>query len=107
MKDATILLRGEHPQDGPPFRALAAMTVRVGPCALVRGLLAGCLYEQPVAPRGGRKRWTRMSSGPGNGVNPEGEKVETLTVTERPDHRYRAQFDEGDDDPAVFVGYQR
>ena len=82
------------------------MTVRAGHLAVLLGAasLTGCLYDQPVAP-GTAEAVDAHVLGTWKCVNPEGEKVETLTVTERPDHRYRAQFDEGDDDPAVFVGY--
>lgn len=71
---------------------------------LAAASLAGCLYEQPVAP-GTAEAVDAHVLGTWKCVNPEGEKVETLTVTERPDHRYRAEFDEGDDKPTVFVGY--
>jgi len=82
------------------------MTVRVGHLAVLVGALslAGCLYEQPVAP-GAAEAVDAHVLGTWKCVNPEGEKVQTLTVTERPDHRYRAEFDEGDDAPSVFVAY--
>jgi hypothetical protein len=66
--------------------------------------LGGCLYDQPVAP-GAPEAVDAHVLGTWKCVSPEGEKVETLTVTERPDHRYRAEFDEGDDSPSVFVAY--
>lgn len=66
--------------------------------------LSGCLYEQPVAP-GKAEAVDARILGAWKCVNPESEKAETLTVTERPDHRYRAEFDEGDDAPAVFSAY--
>jgi hypothetical protein len=82
------------------------MTVRAGHLAVLVGAasLAGCLYDQPVAP-GTAEAVDAHVLGTWKCVNPEGEKVETLTVTERPEHRYRAEFDEGDDKPSVFVGY--
>jgi hypothetical protein len=82
------------------------MTVRAGHLAVLVGAvsLAGCLYDQPVAP-GTAEAVDAHVLGTWKCVNPEGEKVETLTVTERPDRRYKAEFDEGDDKPSVFVGY--
>jgi hypothetical protein len=82
------------------------MTMRAGLLAALVGAvsLAGCLYDQPVAP-GTAEAVDAHVLGTWKCVNPEGEKVETLTVTERPDHRYKAEFDEGDDKPSVFVGY--
>jgi hypothetical protein len=81
------------------------MTVRARHLAvlLCAASLAGCLYDQSVAP-GAAEAVDAHVLGTWKCVTPAGEKVETLTVTERPDHRYRAQFAEGDD-PAVFVGY--
>jgi len=82
------------------------MTRRAGLLAVLAGAasFAGCLYDQPVAP-GPAEAVDAHVLGKWKCVNPEGEKVETLTVTERPDHRYRAEFEEGDDTPSVFVGY--
>jgi hypothetical protein len=72
--------------------------------ALLAAGLAGCLYEQPVAP-GAAEPVVPQVLGKWKCVNPEGEKVETLTVSERPDRRYRAEFDEGDGAPGVFIAY--
>jgi len=82
------------------------LTPRAGHVAvlLAAAFVAGCLFEQPVAP-GTAEAVDAHVLGTWKCVNPEGEKVETLTVTERPDHRYRAEFDEGDESPTVFVGY--
>lgn len=66
--------------------------------------LVACLFDQPVAP-GAALAVDKNVLGKWKCVNPEGEKVETLTVTEQPDRRYRAEFDEGDDSPTVFVAY--
>jgi len=66
--------------------------------------LPGCLYEQPVAPGAAEAVDARLL-GAWKCVNPESEKAETLTITERPDHRYRTEFDEGDGAPAVFLAY--
>ena len=73
--------------------------------ALLCGLsLVACLVDQPVAP-GAALAVDKNVLGKWKCVNPEGEKVETLTVTEQPERRYRAEFDEGDDSPTVFVAY--
>jgi hypothetical protein len=72
--------------------------------ALLAASLSGCLYEQPVAP-GAAEPVDPQVLGKWKCVNPESEKVETLTVSERPDRRYRAEFDEGDDTPTVFTAY--
>jgi hypothetical protein len=66
--------------------------------------LVGCIYDQAVAP-GAAEALDKNVLGKWKCVNPEGEKVETLTVTEQPDRRYRAEFDEGDESPTVFVAY--
>ena len=66
--------------------------------------LSGCLYEQPMAP-GAAEAVDARVLGTWKCVNPESEKAETLTVSERPDHRYRAEFAEGDDAAAVFSAY--
>jgi len=82
------------------------VTPRAGHLAVLLAAisLAGCLYDQPVAP-GTAEAVDAHVLGTWKCVNPEGEKVETLTVTEKPDHRYRAEFDEGDESPTVFVAY--
>ena len=72
--------------------------------ALLAAGLGGCFYEKPVAPGAAEPVDTQVL-GNWKCVNPEGEKVETLTVSERPDRRYRAEFDEGNGAPGVFIAY--
>jgi hypothetical protein len=72
--------------------------------ALAAAGFSGCLYEKPVAP-GTPEAVDARALGTWRCVNPESEKAETLTVSERPDRRYRAEFVEGDDAPAVFSAY--
>jgi hypothetical protein len=80
------------------------MRARLVVVALAAAGLSGCLYEQPVAP-GAAEPVDAQVLGTWKCVNPEGEKVETLTVSARPDRRYRAEFDDGDETPAVFTAY--
>jgi hypothetical protein len=77
-------------------RHLVVVAIAVG--------LPGCLYEQPVAPGAAEAVDARLL-GTWKCVNPESEKAETLTISERPDHRYRTEFDEGDGAPSVFFAY--
>lgn len=83
----------------------AVRRVTRGMLAVAAGVsLAGCLYDQPLAPGVPEAVEPRLVS-EWRCVAPESEKPAILSVTLLADNRYRAVFGPKDDDEAVFVGY--
>jgi len=67
-------------------------------------MLSGCLYDHPVAP-GAPEALDPAVMGRWKCVSPDGDGVETLTVSAGPDRRYRAEVAGTDEKPFVFTGY--
>ncbi len=66
--------------------------------------LAGCLYEQPLAP-GRAEPVERRVLGTWRCVAPDSDEPAILAVTHAAEGRYRAEFGGGEDSPSIFSAY--
>lgn len=87
----------------PPVLRAGAHGARAA-AVLLAMCASGCLYEQPLAPGTAEPVDARLL-GTWRCITPESDEIGRLTVAEAPDHRYRAEFGGGDDEPTVFSAY--